>query len=336
MSNQNHNTPSFVIYSNGSRISTEIESGLKKIIISDNLNDLSGFKIRFNDYHFNLQRNKEISIGTELKISTGYKDDVENIITADITGFSLDINKINGTNFLIHGWNKLHMLNYSSDYLSFRKLSVEQIIRKLLSKSGIETGFENISFEKKIISFKYRNDLDFIKNACDSNNFIFYLRDKIFYLKKRSFNEQEDFVLEYDKTIIGLTIDSDISNFISDIEVKNYNYNKKKMENKTRSINDVSEIKNKINYYIKSKAVLIDKGIADLKSADEISKKILIKNNIGLKKLYGTSAGNTGIRAGALIKFNNISDDFSGIYLVKRAVHEISEKGYITGFYCEK
>jgi len=215
-------------------------------------------------------------------------------------------------------------------------MSIEEIIRKLLSKFGLEARLENVSFERKIISFKYKNDLDFIKNICDYHDFIFYVRDKIFYLKKRSFNDQEDIVLEHGKTVIGLMIDSDFSNCITDIEVKNYNYNKKKLEIKTRSMNDISEIKNKINYNIKSKTILIEKGIVDIKSSDEISKKILIKNCTGLKKLYGTSAGTAGIRAGCLLKFNNIQEEYSGIYLVKRAVHEISEKGYITGFYCEK
>jgi len=335
MNSNNFSTPSYIIYSNGTRISSEIESKLKKIIISDYLNAVSTFKIRFNGNDFNLQRNKDISIGTELKILTGYKDNVENIITADITGLSLDINQISGSNFNVHGKNKLHKLAYSSDYLIYKKLSMDEIIRKLLSKTGLEARFENTSFQKNIISFKYKNDFDFIKAVCDYHNFIFYVKDKIFYLKKRSFNEQENIVLEYGKTIIDLTIDSDASNFITDLEVKNYNYNKKKLEYKIKSINEISEINKKFNYNIKSKAVLIDKGIYDFKSADEISKKILIKNSVCSRKLYGTISGNKGIRSGSLLKFNNIGDEYSGIYLVKRTVHEISEKGYITGFYCE-
>ncbi|MBN2545336.1 MAG: hypothetical protein JXB50_06030 [Spirochaetes bacterium] len=336
MNSYNFSTPSYIIYSNGRRIPSEIETKIKKIIITDNLNDVSTFKIRFNGNDFDLQRNKDIFIGTELKILTGYKDNVENILTADITGLSLDLNQRSGSNFNVIGKNILHKFTYSSDYLTYKKLSIDEIMRKLLSKKGLETRFENISFQKKIISFKYKNDLDFIKEVCDYHNYTFYVRDKIFYLKNRSFKEQEDVVLEYGKSIIDLTVDFDTAYRIAELDVKNYNFNKKKLEHKTMTINEISGINKKFNNSFKQKEVLIDKNIKDAKSADESCKNKLIKRNTKIICINGTVRGNNLIRTGSLIKFNNIQDEYSGTYLVKKAFHVISEYGYTTGFYCEK
>ena len=87
-------TPTFIIYANGKRLESEIESSVKLIRVENRINTISSFSIIFSDPDKKIMDSKELFLGTQMKILLGYKDRVEEIAEYEETVEFLIFDKI--------------------------------------------------------------------------------------------------------------------------------------------------------------------------------------------------------------------------------------------------
>jgi phage protein D len=78
--------------------------------------------------------------------------------------------------------------------------------------------------------------------------------------------------------------------------------------------------------------VIVDKPIYTEEEAREIAKGKLYDRQLDLITGQGVSKGNPKIKAGLVIKIENVGERYSGMYYVTNALHMFHNGGYTTTF----
>ena len=333
--------PTFIIHLNGSRLSAEKEADVKNITIIEKVDAPSSFSLRVSDMNREWADSNDLTVGAEIKITLGYKDEVEELFNGEITKLSPEFKQNSDGVLIINGSNHLHRLLRAKKTRSFTEMTDSDIIKEIASDSGLKDDIEDVGSEHLFTMQRNQTDYDYLMTMTNKYNCKAWAKDKTLFFKKLEKNSGEDIVVEWGKTLLEFYPVIDTINLMTESEVRGWDNEKAEVIIGNSTIDDITikvggdDLGAKMvkDNFGEMKNLSVDENIIDQKNADKAALDIITKNSMGYIMSSGKSEGNNKIRAGMIIQINEVGGKFSGKYYVNTVIHVLSTpRGYSTYF----
>ncbi|MCP4136616.1 MAG: phage late control D family protein [bacterium] len=329
----------FVIEVGGQRIPEDMAVCVKEVEVVETIGSPSSFGITMANENAQWSDSNDLSEGAEVKVSLGPKDDVQELISGEITGLSPSFRK-NATDMLtLRGHSQLHRLDRGVRIDAYNEKTDTDIVQEIADRAGVQLDIDEIGGEHKFTMRRDLSDYDYLMMIANSFNCKVWFKDGTIYVKKAVEAEGDEVVIEWGKTLIEFHPRLETQGLLKEVEVRGWDAANSKPLIGSASVDSLSEkiggeeLGGTTIQAGEAKAIFVDDSILDQNSADKAAEEILKDNSMNYITGSGKCGGNPKIKAGMMITLKNLGGRFSGEYLVKTVIHRYSSiGGYNTSF----
>ena len=320
-------TPVWIAYVDGVRLDTGYEGALKRIYIHDRLDFAGTARLLFGSSPLDFCNDGTFTIGSEVSIHLGYKDDVQEVFAGEVTGFAPRLDEYSAPLMEVKMHSKLHRLNKGTRCASFEHKTPAGIIRDIVQGYNLNADVEEFGPEYNYIEQKNFTDY----------GYIMYLAGK--YGKTEITPTDDDVVLERGKTIISARTKTDLAAQLSAVTATGWDMRKCAGFTATATMKDVP-LKiggeycwedNAKGYDSHKVGQLSSSSFTDEKDAMEVARSVLLGRSLQFQSCEAKTEGNCRIRPGNRLTVKYLGRHSDGEYLVYSVEHDFSvQDGYFT------
>lgn len=204
MSSENKTlTPIWIVYVDGARLPWNYEGALKKISVFDKLNAVGIARLTFGLPAADFDNDDVFSEGSEVSVHLGYKDDVEEVFSGELTGFAPRFGESGAPQMEVQIETKLNQLQRSVHARAFESKTTSQIIEEIITKHNLKAYIEEFGPKHNYTEQRNITDYDYITQLACKYGKTVWCHDNTVYVKTEITPSDDDVVLEWGKSIIS-------------------------------------------------------------------------------------------------------------------------------------
>ena len=332
-------TPVWIAYVDGVRLGTGYEGALKRIYIHDRLDFAGTASLLFGIPPADFFNDGTFTIGSEVSIHLGYKDDVQEVFAGEVTGFAPRLDEYSSPLMEVKIHSKLHRLNKGTRCASFEHKTPAGIIRDIVQGYNLNADVEEFGPEYNYIEQKNFTDYGYIMYLAGKYGKTVYCHGNTVYVKTEIAPTDDDVVLEWGKTIISARTKTDLAAQLFAVTATGWDMRKCSGFTATATMKDVP-LKiggeycwedNAKGYDSHKVGQLSSSSFTDEKDAMEVARSVLLGRSLQFQSCEAKTEGNCRIRPGNRLTVKYLGKHSDGEYLVQSVEHDFSvQDGYFT------
>ena len=279
------------------------------------------------------------TIGSEVSIHLGYKDDVHEVFAGEVTGFAPRLDEYSAPLMEVKIHSKLHRLNKGTRCASFEHKTPAGIIRDIVQGYNLNADVEDFGPEYNYIEQKNFTDYGYIMYLAGKYGKTVYCNRNTVHVKTEIAPTDDDVVLEWGKTIISARTKIDLAAQLSAVTATGWDMRKCSGFMATATMKDVP-LKiggeycwedNAKGYDSHKVGQLSSSSFTDEKDALEVARSVLLGRSMQFQSCEAKTEGNCRIRPGNRLTVRYLGMHSDGEYLVQLVEHDFSvQDGYFT------
>ena len=332
-------TPVWIAYVDGVRLGTGYEGALKRIYIHDRLDFAGTASLLFGSSPLDFCNDGTFTIGSEVSIHLGYKDDVQEVFAGEVTGFAPRLDEYSAPLMEVKIHSKLHRLDKGTRCASFEHKTPAGIIRDIVQGYNLKADVEDFGPEYNYIEQKNFTDYGYIMYLAGKYGKTVYCNRNTVHVKTEIAPTDDDVVLEWGKTIISARTRTDLAAQLSAVTATGWDMRKCAGFTATATMKDVP-LKIGGEYcwednakgYDPHKVEQLSSGsFTDEEDALEVAKSVLLGRSLQFQSCDAKTEGSGHIRPGNRLTVKYLGKHSDGEYLVYSVEHDFSvQNGYFT------
>ena len=332
-------TPVWIAYVDGVRLGTGYEGALKRIYIHDRLDFAGTASLLFGSSPLDFCNDGTFTIGSEVSIHLGYKDDVQEVFAGEVTGFAPRLDEYSAPLMEVKIHSKLHRLNKGTRCASFEHKTPAGIIRDIVQGYNLNADVEDFGPEYNYIEQKNFTDYGYIMYLAGKYGKTVYCHGNTVHVKTEIAPTDDDVVLEWGKTIISARTKTDLAAQLSAVTATGWDMRKCSGFTATATMKDVPlKIGGEYCWENNAKGYdphkvwqLSSSSFTDEKDAMEVARSVLLGRSLQFQSCEAKTEGNCRIRPGNRLTVKYLGRHSDGEYLVYSVEHSLSaQEGYFT------
>ena len=279
------------------------------------------------------------TIGSEVSIHLGYKDDVQEVFAGEVTGFAPRLDEYSAPLMEVKMHSKLHRLNKGTRCASFEHKTPAGIIRDIVQGYNLNADVEEFGPEYNYIEQKNFTDHGYIMYLAGKYGKTVYCHGNTVHVKTEITPTDDDVVLEWGKTIISARTKTDLAAQLSAVTATGWYVMKCGGFTATATMKDVP-LKiggeycwedNAKGYDSHKVGQLSSSSFTDEKDAMEVARSVLLGRSLQFQSCDIKTQGNYRIKPGNRLTVKYLGKHSDGEYLVQSVEHDFSvQDGYFT------
>ena len=332
-------TPVWIAYVDGVRLGTGYEGALKRIYIHDRLDFAGTASLLFGSSPLDFCNDGTFTIGSEVSIHLGYKDDVQEVFAGEVTGFAPRLDEYSAPLMEVKIHSKLHRLNKGTRCASFEHKTPAGIIRDIVQGYNLNADVEEFGPEYNYIEQKNFTDYGYIMYLAGKYGKSVYCHGDTVYVKTEITPTDDNVVLERGKSLISARTKTDLAAQLSAVTATGWNVMKCGAFTATATMKDLP-LKIGGEYcwednakgYDPHKVEQLSSGsFTDEEDALEVAKSVLLGRSLQFQSCDAKTEGSGHIRPGNRLTVKYLGKHSDGEYLVYSVEHDFSvQNGYFT------
>ena len=332
-------TPVWIAYVDGVRLGTGYEGALKRIYIHDRLDFAGTASLLFGSSPADFCNDGTFTIGSEVSIHLGYKDDVQEVFAGEVTGFAPRLNEYSSPLMEVKIHSKLHRLDKGTRCASFEHKTPAGIIRDIVQGYNLNADVEDFGPEYNYIEQKNFTDYGYIMYLAGKYGKSVYCHGDTVYVKTEITPTDDNVVLERGKSLISARTKTDLAAQLSAVTATGWNVMKCGAFTATATMKDLP-LKIGGEYcwednakgYDPHKVEQLSSGsFTDEEDALEVAKSVLLGRSLQFQSCDAKTEGSGHIRPGNRLTVKYLGKHSDGEYLVYSVEHDFSvQNGYFT------
>lgn len=332
-------TPVWIAYVDGKRLDIDYEGALRRIYIHDSLDFAGTARLLFGSSPLDFCNDGTFTIGSEVSIHLGYKDDVHEVFAGEVTGFAPRLDEYSAPLMEVKMHSKLHRLNKGTRCASFEHKTPAGIIRDIVQGYNLNADVEEFGPEYNYIEQKNLTDYGYIMYLAGKYGKTVYCHGNTVHVKTEITPTDDDVVLERGKTIISARTKTDLAAQLSAVTATGWDVMKCGGFTATATMKDLP-LKiggeycwedNAKGYDSHKVGQLSPSSFTDEKDAMEVARSVLLGRSLQFQSCEAKTEGNCRIRPGNRLTVKYLGRHSDGEYLVYSVEHSLSaQDGYFT------
>jgi phage protein D len=336
--------PAFGITLNGERVDTDIGIWVVNVVVEDDLDvpsmftlelasqqDANGVTAWTDDTRF--------SLGGSVQISFGYGDELESVFSGEITGLEPVFSMSGVPTLLVRGYDKRHRLNGPQRTRVFLDQTDSDIAHKIGSDAGLSTDVTDSEVTHPYVFQAAQTDMEFLLARARRIHFELLMDGDTLVFRPVANDEAE---------VATLTPAEDLLEFrprlslvpITALTVLGWDEQQQQMIFATARAPDQAGMGGEASAAEQAQDVLGEEietlakePVAGQAEADQMAAGRFNAAALDFIRGDGRCLGRTDVRAGVVVRVDDIGTRFSGEYYVISATHSYTRRdGYITEF----
>ena len=298
-----------------------------------------GTRLLFGSSPLDFCNDGTFTIGSEVSIHLGYKDDVQEVFAGEVTGFAPRLDEYSAPLMEVKMHSKLHRLNKGTRCASFEHKTPAGIIRDIVQGYNLNADVEEFGPEYNYIEQKNLTDYGYIMYLAGKYGKTVYCHGNTVHVKTEIAPTDDDVVLEWGKTIISARTKTDLAAQLSAVTATGWDMRKCSGFTATATMKD-GPLKIGGEYCWEDNAKgydshkvwqLSSSSFTDEKDAMEVARSVLLGRSLQFQSCEAKTEGNSRIRPGNRLTVKYLGRHSDGEYLVYSVEHSLSaQEGYFT------
>jgi uncharacterized protein len=333
--------PNFNILINGSLLH------VTSIIVDDDteLPSMFSFELVNSEWHTKqlkwIDEQQELFfIGNAVDIKLGYGDNLETIITGEITTLESEFNFNRLPRLIIRGYDRRHRLQRGRNTRTFVQQKDSNIVDQIARNAGLTPKTEDSKVIHPYILQANQTDLDFLQERARRIQYEVVVQDKTLFFQPVANAESPIFILSLEDDLLEFYPRLSSMGQVSAVTVTSWNFKNKenqKFEWQAKTGDEVSQMGGKDsaasfseNAFGTAVETISNQPVMTLAEAEQLAKARF--NHIALSLITGEGVcrGRTDLRSGKVIEINGVGKQFSGQYYVTATSHRYKSSGNYT------
>jgi phage protein D len=281
------------------------------------------------------------AIGNPVVVKMGYRDDLEMLISAEITGLEPEFTFDRLPSLTVRGYDLSHRLLRGRKTRTFIQQKDSDIASQIAGDAGLTGQVEDSQVVHDYVFQANQTDMAFLQHRARR------IRYEMVVVEKDLFFQP---VSNADSEIMTLTLSDDLLEFyprmssvsqVSEVSVRGWNpADKQEIVGQAGSGDEVSTMGGQnsgadivADSFGTAAGILTDDPVMTQAEADQIAKARFNHALLELINGEGICLGRTDLRSGKIVNIDGVGSRFSGSYYVVSAVHHYTiTDGYYTHF----
>ena len=332
-------TPVWIAYVDGVRLGTGYEGALKRIYIHDRLDFAGTASLLFGSSPLDFCNDGTFTIGSEVSIHLGYKDDVQEVFAGEVTGFAPRLDEYSAPLMEVKIHSKLHRLNKGTRCASFEHKTPAGIIRDIVQGYNLNADVEEFGPEYNYIEQKNFTDYGYIMYLAGKYGKTVYCHGNTVYVKTEIAPTDDDVILEWGKSIISARAKTSMTKQLSAATCTGWSIMDCRGFAATATMKDIplkigggySWEDNSKGYDPKKIEQITTEEIIDEEDAAAVAKAYIQNRSFKFQSCDIKTQGNYHIKPGNRLTVKYLGRHSDGEYLVYSVEHSLSaQDGYFT------
>ena len=332
-------TPIWIVYADGARLPKKYDGALRKIRVFDKLNAVGIARLTFglptpdfdNDYVF--------CEGSEVSVHLGYKDDVEEVFSGEVTGFVPRFGEYGAPQMEVQIETKLHRLDKGVHAKAFESKTTSQIIKEIITKHNLKAEIEDFGPMHNYTEQRNITDYDYITQLAYKYGKTLWCQGNTIYVKTEITPSDDDVILEWGKSIIFARSKTSITKQLSAATCTGWSMMDCRGFAATATMKDIplkiggeySWEDNSKGYDPKRTEQITTEEILDEEDAAAVAKAYIQNRSFKFQHCDIKTQGNYRIKPGNRLTVKYIGKQNDGEYLIESVEHTLDiQEGFIT------
>jgi len=341
MDENKHLTPVWIVYVDGGRLDTKYDGALQQIVINDTLNGISSFSLLFDTAEVKLQEKCPFSIGSEVSIHMGYKDDIEEVFKGEVHKFNCKFPEKGVEQFEITGSSVLQRLEHGKRYRSYENKTPDEIIKGILESYSLKADVEEMNVSHEFESEKNISDYKYVLENAKLHGKQVYADGTTVYIKDEVTIHDDEIIYELGKSLKSFDASQDVSKLFCGVEYIGWDSLKNESFAGNASFDDIpvkiggdknwsDVIKGNGGKYVETR---LDMSCKDTDEAKKLAAGLLQNDSYKFGYGHGTAEGEYKLRPGMRVLIKAVGEIFEGEYMAEVVTHCLSrQSGYSSEF----
>lgn len=336
--------PDFDIRVNGKRIPADARAAIVGISVHDDLDVLSMFALTLVNWDQRAMRvtwsdSDLFTIGNEVAVALGYRDDLTSVILGEITGLEPDFTADGPPTITVRGYDHQHRLSRGRKTRTFARMTDSDIAQLIARGAGLRAETADTGAVLDYVVQNNQTDLDFLRRRAQSIGYRLFAREKVLHFQPPGHAQPPSAVLTVGSDISAFTARLSSMDQVGEVTVRGWDPETKDAvvgtaragEELTVMGGTVSGPSRASRVFDPATTVVLD----DLASppADVRTRALGQLNDLALGYVHAEAecAGNPRLSAGTVVEIKGAGETFSGAYYVSSVAHSVStDHGYRT------
>jgi uncharacterized protein len=281
-----------------------------------------------------------LSLGTQVEISLGYGDERESLIVGEITALEPTFSIGGPPTLVVRGFDGRHRLNRTRRTRSFVEQKDSDIVEQIGAKAGLLVAAIDSGVRHAYVLQSDQTDLEFLQERARRMRFELAMDGEVLLFRP---------VANADSAVVTLTLSGDLfefrprMSFVPLTEVKVLGWDPKEKQAITASARVSDEVSTMAGTQSAAQVaeallttqieMVVRSPVASQAEADQIAIARFNAAALDFIRGEGRARGRTDLRAGTVIRIDDLGKRFGGQYYVTSVVHRYSRRdGYLTDF----
>jgi phage protein D len=280
------------------------------------------------------------SLGNVVEISIGYGNQLQRLITGEITGLEPEFALGSDPILVVRGHDPRHRLLRGTKTRSFVQMKDSAIASQIVAEHNISSQVEDTKVNLEYVLQHSQTDWEFLKSRAERLGYEIAMEDKTLHFRSHPLDKPKVLTLTREDELIFFSPRLSSLNQVKQVEVRSWLPKEKKVTlakaaagNETTMGGSNSGPKAAAKAFGASSYTMVNQLVGSQAEADGIALGQLNEMAIGYITGEGTCLGNSKVRAGKVIEITGVGKKFSGLYYVTATNHRYSQDGgYRTQF----
>ena len=340
MSSENKTlTPIWIVYADGARLPWKYDGALRKIRVFDRLNSIGTASLVFGMSAPDFDNDDVFCEGSEVSVHLGYKDDVEEVFSGEVTGFAPRFGEYGALQMEVQIETKLHRLDKGVHAKAFESKTTSQIIEEIITKHNLKAEVEDFGPMHNYTEQRNITDYDYITQLAYKYGKTVWCQGNTIYVKTEITPSDDDVILEWGKSIISARSKTSITKQLSAATCTGWSMMDCRGFTATATMKDIplkiggeySWEDNSKGYDPKKIEQITTEEILDEEDAAAVAKAYIQSRSFKFQSCDIKTQGNYHIKPGNRLTVKYIGKQNDGEYLIESVEHTLDmQDGFIT------
>ena len=340
MSSENKTlTPIWIVYADGARLPWKYDGALRKIRVFDRLNSIGTASLVFGMSAPDFDNDDVFCEGSEVSVHLGYKDDVEEVFSGEVTGFAPRFGEYGAPQMEVQIETKLHRLDKGVHAKAFESKTTSQIIEEIITKHNLKAEVEDFGPMHNYTEQRNITDYDYITQLAYKYGKTLWCQGNTIYVKTEITPSEDDVILEWEKSIISARSKTSITKQLSAATCTGWSMMDCRGFAATATMKDIplkiggeySWEDNSKGYDPKKIEQITTEEIPDEEDAAAVAKAYIQNRSFKFQSCDIKTQGNYRIKPGNRLTVKYLGKQSDGEYLIESVEHTLDiQNGFIT------
>ncbi len=336
----------------GVNASEDLLNDILQISVEESLHQPGMFTIIVNNDYFSgsaeaaWKHQSKFAIGKKIKLGftssttedpdfataeTGY------VLEGEITAIETELNEKSQAPIIVRGYDISHRLHRGRYNRSFQNVKDSDLVSQIIGEVGINSGTVTATTVVHEYAFQEnQTNMEFLQERAARNGFELYVQDGK--LNFRAPSQDQTLVLKWLEDIHSFRVRVTSSEQVSSVEVRGWDYAKKKAIVSTATTGSVLTTTSSgtgkqasTKFSSTTKMIVVDQPVFSVSEAQKMAQSLCNELGGEFVNADAKGEGNPAVRPGRVITLSGIGN-YSGSYYVTETHHLFHEQKFITHF----